>query len=387
VSGPIAILGANGFIGSRAVEMLHLSGNAEVRPIVRRPQALARVSRFALDGRVADGFDKFALIRALRGCETVVHAIAGDARTILGTVEPLYAAASMAGLRRLIYISSASVHGQSPAPGTDETSPLSDRQPIPYNNAKVQAERRLGRLRRTGSVEVIILRPGIVFGPRSFWTASFADELLAGTAYLVGGGLGICNSAYVDNLVHAIELSAASPAGDGNAYLIGDREEITWADLCHPIANALGIDFAAVAKPENWCAPRYMPFRTNLSKASRLIAKKLPHPMRAGLKAAYAAWRGSRMLISNAPGPPIEVSQERALLHRCSYKLPSTKAEIELGYRPIVAFEEGCRRSVAWLSFAGYPVRSTQGRSERRFAPRASAEAESTGTPELDYDL
>jgi hypothetical protein len=56
----------------------------------------------------------------------------------------------------------------------------------------------------------------------------------------------------------------------------------------------------------------------------------------------------------------MEVSEERALLHRCRYKLPFTKAEVELGYRPIVTFEEGCRRSVAWLTFAGYPVLSTQ---------------------------
>jgi hypothetical protein len=50
------------------------------------------------------------------------------------------------------------------------------------------------------------------------------------------------------------------------------------------------------------------------------------------------------------------VTEERALLHRCRYKLPWHKAETILGYAPEVSFAEGCRRSVAWLAFAGYPV-------------------------------
>ena len=46
-----------------------------------------------------------------------------------------------AGVRRLVYLSSASVHGQAPAPGTDEESLFETRQPIAYNMAKAWAER------------------------------------------------------------------------------------------------------------------------------------------------------------------------------------------------------------------------------------------------------
>src|SRR5439155_19875927 len=98
----------------------------------------------------------------------------------------------------------------------------------------VRAERRLLELRRSGKVEVVILRPGIVFGPRSQWTGRFADELLARTAYLVEGGHGICNSAYVDNVVHAIQLAIDAPNADCRAYLIADAERITWPQFCKP---------------------------------------------------------------------------------------------------------------------------------------------------------
>jgi hypothetical protein len=62
-----------------------------------------------------------------------------------------------------------------------------------------------------------------------------------------------------------------------------------------------------------------------------------------------------------------------ALLQRCRYKLPSAKAARVLGYRPSVAFDEACRRSVGWLEFAGYPVRTSSGDDRRRDSATAGA--------------
>lgn len=356
----IAVLGASGFIGSRIVERLHLEDLAVVRPVVRRAAGLAGASRFALDGRVADGFDRPALRTAFEGCDVVVHAIAGDRATILGTLEPVYMAAQDAGVRRLVYLSTASVHGQAPPPGTDEDSPLSDRQPIPYNNAKVHAEWRLRQLRERGKVELVLLRPGIVFGPRSYWTAGLADELLAGEAYLAGDGTGICNSIYVDNLVHAIYLAATTAGVDGHAFLLGDAERVTWEDLYRPIVAALGLTMEEVPRisfhpPTPTWKDRVE--RLRASAAVQHALARLPNPVRQGLGAFYAAWyappqAGATHAIGASPRPTLE----KALLHQCRYKLPFDKATRMLGYHPLVSFDEGCRRSVAWLAFAGYPV-------------------------------
>src|SRR5512142_1562316 len=101
----IAVVGAGGFIGSRVVEMLHLENAADVRPVVRTVAGLARSVRFALDDRVADARDRAALADAFAGCDVVVHAVAGGRDTILGTLAPVYEAASIAGVRRLVYLS------------------------------------------------------------------------------------------------------------------------------------------------------------------------------------------------------------------------------------------------------------------------------------------
>jgi nucleoside-diphosphate-sugar epimerase len=357
----VAVLGGGGFIGTRLVEMLHLEGMTEVRPVVRRVSSLARPSRFWLDCRVADAFDRKALRTAFSGCEAVVHAVAGDPGVILGTLAPAYEAAEEAGVRRLVYLSTASVHGQAPEAGTTEESPLRRRQTLEYNNAKVRAELRLRRLRARGSVELVLLRPGIVFGPRSSWVSSFADALLEGTAYLIDRGSGVCNSIYVDNLVHAIRAALTAPGVDGEAFLLGDREQVTWADLYRPIAAALGFDLASVAEAS--VPPRVPALRKSLdralaSKTARRASSILPGRVRRAARSALAPLEAAPSTSSWAlpRARKAVATPEMALLYRCRYKLPFDKAARILGYEPRVPFDLGCRRTVAWLEFAGYPV-------------------------------
>jgi nucleoside-diphosphate-sugar epimerase len=360
----VAVLGANGFIGSRIVEMFHLGNAAEVRPIVRTISSLARLSRFDLDGRIADALDRPALTAAFAGCEAVVHAVAGSPTVIVGTLEPVYQAAQEAGVRRLIYLSSAAVHGQTPEPGATEEWPLHDHHPLPYNNAKVRAERTLQRLRQQGDVELVILRPGIVFGPRSFWVANFADGLLSGQAYLINEGQGICNSTYVDNLVHAIHLAMMTEGVDGQAFLVGDGEQVTWWDLYRPIADALGFDLDQVPQVE----PSYRRawedrFKTlHASRPAQTFLSLFPFRFRLAAFNALTALKRSAPYPSPWVSPPLprpQATLEMSLLYQCRYKLPSDKAARMLSYQPIVSFAEGCRRSVAWLDFAGYRVLQT----------------------------
>jgi 2-alkyl-3-oxoalkanoate reductase len=365
----LAIIGANGFIGSRAVELLHLGGLAEVRPIVRSVTSLARLSRFDLDCRIADACDQSALREALKGCDGVIHAVAGDPATILGSLTPPYLAAQQAGVQRFIYLSSGSVHGQAPPPGTDESTPLNDRQSVVYNNAKVRAERQLLTLRKTGAVELVILRPGIVVGPRSWWISNFASSLLSGTAYLVNQGKGICNSIYVDNLIQAIYLAATVPQAEGHAFLLGDADTITWADLYAPIADALGFDLGQVPNVE-YVKPRRswndLIRRVRTSNAARSLRTIVPKRLRRALHAALiqempppSPWVDRAQSSARHSIP--QASLEMALLYRCAYKLPHTKAKQILGYEPAVPFIEACRRTIGWLEFSGYAVQPFTG--------------------------
>lgn len=364
----VGVLGANGFVGSRIVEMFHLNQEAEVKPIAHTYSGLARVARFALDWRVADAVDTPALIRAFRGCDVVVDSVVGMPETIVKTPEAVYRAAEEAGVKRIVYLSTASVHGQDPEPGTDETSPLSSRQSIEYNNAKVIAERTYFALRKRGRVELVVLRPGIVIGPRDNWVGRIAKALADGTAYLVDGGNGICNTIYVDNLVHAVRL-ALSASVDGEAFLVGDRESVTWRELYLKIAEAIGCSsgIRTIGAPATFAREVDVIGAVKSWPGMRGVLALIPGRVKAEGRARLESLREIRRAMAGSrprrgdspwkrrPGPEFSPSEETTLLHRCRCKLPYAKARAALGYEPPVPFDEGLRRTIGWLGFIGYP--------------------------------
>jgi 2-alkyl-3-oxoalkanoate reductase len=356
----IAIIGANGFVGSRLLESLHLGEKAEVLPIVRSVGSLARLARFDLDWRLADACNIPELATALQGGDTAVHTIVGDSRVIEAASAALLPAAAQAGVRRVVYLSTASVHGQNPAPGTSEESPLSDQQEIEYNNAKVRAERTLMRDAARYPVELIILRPSIVFGPRDRWISTLISELLSDTAWLINKGEGICNTIYVDNLVHAILLALNAPhTAIGRAYVVGDSEIVTWADLYRAVAKSAGIGFDRIHQiaeptfPTPNIASRVSALRS--SKAVQAVLPWIPAKLKRGTKGMLAEW--SRKPEASAwqwprplrPSPTFEMVE----LQRCRVRFDHKRAATDLGYSARISFREGLERTVAWLKWSG----------------------------------
>jgi 2-alkyl-3-oxoalkanoate reductase len=350
-----AVLGASGFIGARAVDRLRERA-LSVRPVARDLRGRACDP----DARVADALDVSALKAAFRGCDVVVHAVYTDPGSAGRAMEATYAASEAAGVRRIVYLSTASVHGQAPPASTDERSPLRLWQEFAYNNAKVRAERALRRARTRGAVEIVMLRPGIVFGPTSRWITEFVDALLSGRAALIDGGRGVCNSIYVDNLVHAIELAARQPGVDNEAFLVGDAERVTWADFYGPITSALGYSLSSVptAPPPERVARWSDRLRDVARNSERLDPVRRAMAPATGILRSLL--RGGRTSAGSAPaagGEPF-LDGMNARLQECSVKLPMIKAKHRLGYEPPVSFEEGVRRTLAWMQTAGYPVQS-----------------------------
>lgn len=354
----IAVVGASGFVGLRTVELLSAEPGAAVRPVVRAPSSLAVLARQRLDWRVANPLDEAALAEALRGCAVCVQAAMGDAGQIVRMAETAYRACARAGVRRLVWLSSASVHGQNPAVGADETERLHDGHALVYNSAKVRAERVLERLARDGVVEVVRLRPGVVFGPRSRWIADAARELAAGRGAWIEGGRGVCNSIYIDNLVAAIRLAAVHPAAAGEAFLVGDAETVTWREFLGPIAAHLGLPETAWAEVEAGAVARERESRwaaLTLHPAYARLSGLVPERAKRLAKAAAGAWpappRGPGAWRAAGVAEAPMLSAEMTLLQQCGWKLPHAKAATRLGYAPPVPFAEGLRRSLVWLDF------------------------------------
>jgi len=356
----IGILGASGFIGNRAVEILTDQGQI-VYPIVRNQASLARLNHYSnLEVRFANALDQKALTQAFANCEIVIHSVLGSPGLIRAGVTPVYRAAEKAGVRRLIYISSMCVHTQAPAPGTTEATSLNPHQPFPYNSAKIAAEQKLQQLRKRGAVEITIFRPGIVFGPRSPWIINLANELLEGRAYLINGGHGICNTVYVDNLVQAMYQAMIIPEADGEAFFVGEQDQVTWVDFYRPFAIALGVKLSQI---HNVDPPKFTrSWKKHLSTVIRdsvLMQKflaSISDDFKQTLKSRLSKPDSSTSPSSGPPSTQPRVTPEMAALQACQYKLPLDKAKQLLSYKPAVSFTDACQYCLEWLATEGYPV-------------------------------
>jgi nucleoside-diphosphate-sugar epimerase len=214
-----------------------------------------------------------------------------------------------------------------------------------------------------------MLRPGIVFGPRDIWISGIARRLAEGRAYLVDGGRGICNTVYIDNLVHAIQLALEAPV-DGEVFLVGDSEMISWAEIHRWVATAL-VDCQPpriLTDPPIASARRPWLDRLRGIPAWRAAMRQFPLPLRDRGRETFelatdaaATLREARLQRDRSewvlPEDGVDaVPIETAMLHRCRYKFPFAKARRMLGYEPVVSVEDGLVRSIRALAMAGYAI-------------------------------
>jgi nucleoside-diphosphate-sugar epimerase len=358
--GRIAIVGAGGFVGARLLEMAVIHGRTDIVPVVRAHRSVARLANLGIEHRLADASRPESLAPVLAGCDTVVNLTSGDPDNIQRTTESLYAAAVTAGARLLVHLSSATVYGQVERPGLPEDAPPLLDHWMPYARAKGLAENYLRERMAEGRLTIVVLRPGLIWGPGSPWVLRPASELLAGSAYLAGDGSGICNLAYVDNLVHSIDAVAAHPAPAAGFYNIADNGTTTWREYYSALAAGLGVDMATVhAVP----ADR---FRAGAGSFVEALKKLPPYSwLKAGLppetKAAIKL-RVKRLLDSEAPieagtGASPDVARDIWHLQTTRYPLPAARFPAAFGNRNRVSLAAGLAASLAWLRFIGVDQR------------------------------
>jgi hypothetical protein len=169
-----------------------------------------------------------------------------------------------------------------------------------------------------------------------------------------------------------VHLAATVPDADRETFIVGDEEQVTWADVYRPIAEALGCDIEQLPEgqvleqmPEEQVAEdkpslfqRLEPVRN--SRVVQGILSVFPHRFRLAAFLAYQAILEPQAAFSADPAIPPQptISPEMAMLYSCQYKLPHAKAASRLGYVAPVSFPVAMNRTLAWLAFAGYPVQN-----------------------------
>lgn len=244
------ITGANGFVGKALCAELLRQG-LSVRAAVRSPnQVQSNVETLAVGNIDGDADWR----NALHGVDVVIHLaarvhvmkdVAGDAlaeflKINLHGTENLARQAAQAGVKRLVYVSSIKVNGES----TAHTQPyLESDKPNPqdpYGISKWRAEQALQRIAQDTGLEVVIVRPPLVYGPGV--KGNFISLLAAidkGIPLPLAGANNLRSMVYVGNLVDALIACATNPAAAGQTYLVRDGEDVSTSLLVKRIAAAL----------------------------------------------------------------------------------------------------------------------------------------------------
>jgi UDP-N-acetyl-alpha-D-quinovosamine dehydrogenase len=247
----ILVTGANGFVGKV------LCGE-----VVRRAVAVAGATRavcalpVGVEPIVIGTMDQRTDWQsALRGVDVVIHLAArvhvmregaGDPLAefcrvnVLGT-ERLGRAAAASGVKRLVYVSSIKVNGETTYSGQKYTEADPPVPQDPYGISKWEAEQALHRVVRETGLEVVIVRPPLVYGPGVKGNfAQMLKVLSKGMPLPLASIHNLRSLLYVENLVDALIVCAAHPAAAGQTYLVSDGEDISTPALMRSLASAMG---------------------------------------------------------------------------------------------------------------------------------------------------
>lgn len=315
--GRVMVTGATGFVGAALVPALQARG-WRVRAAVRSP------GRTAADDEVLVGSlgEPFDWAPVLRGVDRVVHLaarvhvmqdsasdpLAEFRRTNVAGSLSLARAAADAGVRRFVFVSSIKVNGE----GTREGAPFGADDPPapadPYGVSKREAEDALFQIGRDTGMEVVVVRPPLVYGPGV--KANFQAMmrwLMRGVPLPLGAIRNRRTLVGLDNLADLLVTCVEHPAAAGEIFLAGDGEDLSTTDLIRRLAAALGVrarllpvpvallEAAAALLGKRAVAQRLCGnLQVDIGKARRLLGWAPPVPVDEGLRRTAAHFLGQR---------------------------------------------------------------------------------------------
>jgi nucleoside-diphosphate-sugar epimerase len=252
-NGRVAVSGANGFVGRALVSALARAG-WEVRPVVRILGGNDVIA--GGDQRVAVGDIGFETdwSAALRCADTVIHLAARvhvmrdaaaaplaayrDVNTN-GTLN-LASQAAASGVKRFLYLSSIKVNGEATQPDMPFTGGEIPAPIDPYGISKREAEDGLRKIGEETGMEVVIIRPPLVYGPgvkANF--RSMMQWLQRGVPLPLGAIHNRRSLVALDNLIDLIVTCIAHPSAANQIFLAGDGEDLSTTDLLRRLGVAL----------------------------------------------------------------------------------------------------------------------------------------------------
>jgi nucleoside-diphosphate-sugar epimerase len=321
----VLVTGANGMVGRALCSALRARGSrvrAALRQAYRFPGSGGAILDSVVIGEIGPETSWRAALQGV-GCvvhlaarvhvmrETAADPLAEYRRVNTSGTERLARMAAEAAVKRFVFVSTVKVNGEKSPPTSlsqGGSRPFSEADsPNPqdaYGISKWEAEQALARVASGTGLEVVILRPPLVYGPGVKGNfLSLLNALYRAVPLPLGSVKNRRSLIYLGNLVDAIALCVSHPQAAGQTFLVSDGEDLSTSELIRRVADALG-------RP----------------------ARLLPLPP-ALLKLA-----GS---VTGKSGGVARLTE--------SLRVDNSKIRAELKWSPPYSMEEGLRETAAWF--------------------------------------
>ena len=237
----IVVSGASGFIGRRFIELCHQHAQAQIVAFVRSSRAAKSMAALGAEPHFVETGDLQSIATALQGADAFVNLaydFTAPAHENIAMVRRFFDAAALAGVKRIVHLSSIAVYDGWPGEALNEESPAIEPR-HPYKRAKIEMEREAAA--RRDRQEIVLLQPTCVYGPGSaFWTDAPAQDLMNGGIVIPLKGAGAFNGVHVDDVAEAIAAAIVSPRAAGERFILNGPDAPTWRDLYDAVAAIIG---------------------------------------------------------------------------------------------------------------------------------------------------
>lgn len=320
----IAITGAGGSLG-RALTKRLLKNGHRVKALVRKDGDAEQLGELGAEPVRGDVREISTLEELVRDCDLVFHLAAWMGSPFdenlayavnVGGTENVVRAAGKSGAKRVVLASSIAVYGPVREGFVTEESPVKSVGDL-YGDTKIGGERAAKKEAGRSGIELTILRPTMIYGPKSQpWTEIPFDSIRKGLPIIVGGGEDLMDPVYVEDVAKTFELASSTPDAANEIFNVG-------------------------AGPATW--NKFFGFYAEMAGRSlRRVPASLAH---GGARAAEKAQR--------AIGKRPQVVAEMVGVMNSQAVFSGEKARRILGFEPGFDLEEGMRETENWLRSSG----------------------------------
>lgn len=305
----VLLTGGSGFVGRRIIDKVTLLSNITLSVAARSPGSSHALTSYIVPDLSASTDWKAAVAQQ----DVVIHAAARAHVLKDEQVDPLASfrsvnvdgtlnlarQAALAGVKRFIFISSIGVNGNAntfPFFADDAPKPVE-----PYAQSKWEAEQGLSLIRRETGLEIVIVRPPLVYGPGAPGNfGSLVRWIEKGVPLPLGAIRNQRSLVGIDNLVDLIIRCIDHPAAANQIFLAGDGDDLSTTELLRGVGEAMGkparlipvpagmLQFGATLLGKKAMAQRLLgSLQVDISKTCELLDWKPPYTVQEGLRRCF----------------------------------------------------------------------------------------------------